>query len=116
MSLKTQLLTAVVLAPVEVSVLGGTFPARRMTTAILNDYEKSQQAMRSDMNGEGLNRTAAEFVLSSLLDEEGEPMSESVTADELMKVHIPGSINAAASKLLQLNYATLEGVEDAKKD
>ena len=116
MSLKAKLLTPVSIPTKDVEVLGGSFPAQRLSTSALNVYDKAQRACRENMDGEGLNRSAAQFVLDSLVDEDGKPMGDSVTPDELMDIHVPTVINAAAQKLVQLNYASLEGAEEAKKD
>lgn len=116
MNLKSQLLNGPKLAPVAVTVLGGEFPARRLSAARLNKHDKSMREFQTSQDAEKLNKAAAQFLLDSLLDEEDQPMSESVTAEDLMEVHTMVAINAAVNNLVQLNFLGDDAEDEAKKD
>lgn len=115
MNLKSQLLKAVELAPITLTMLGGEFPVRRLTAARLNQYDKSVKKYQAEQNGEQLTTEAAKLVLDSILDESNKPMSESVTADQLMSVQTPMAINAAVQKLIHVNYLGDDAEAEAKK-
>ncbi|HDY8168867.1 TPA: hypothetical protein RQK98_004196 [Vibrio vulnificus] len=115
MDLKSQLLQTTELSPVTVTMLGGEFPVRRLTAARLNHHDKTVKKYQAEQNGEQLNTAAAQLVLDSILDENGQPMSESVTPADLMAVHTPMAINAAVSKLIQVNFLGDDAEDDAKK-
>ncbi|MCV6612445.1 MAG: hypothetical protein OIF55_16915 [Amphritea sp.] len=116
MSLKQALLTPVNLAPVTVTAFDAEFKVQRLATARLTEFHARQKELQAANDGEGLNQLAAGLVLHSLLDENGNPMIESVTIDELLAAQPPVAINAALTSVMQANYATSEGLEDAKKD
>ncbi|HAS6480594.1 TPA: hypothetical protein GRR64_23845 [Vibrio parahaemolyticus] len=116
MNLKSQLLNVPKLAPVTVTVLGGEFPARRLSAARLNKHDKSMHEFQATQDAEKLNKAAAQFLLDSLLDENDQPMSESVTAEDLMEVHTMVAIQAAVNKLVQLNFLGDDAEDEAKKD
>ncbi len=115
MSLKAQLLQPVALSAVTVTMFGGEYPVRRLTTARLNQHDKAVKKYTEAQDGEKLNTAAAQLVLDSILDENNHPMSESVTPAELMDIHSPLAINAAMKKLIQVNYLSGDAEDMAKK-
>ncbi|HCE2429426.1 TPA: hypothetical protein NGU10_001474 [Vibrio parahaemolyticus] len=116
MNLKSKLLTPVELAPVTVSILGDEFPARRLTAACLSEHDKLVRKYQADNNGEKLNIQAAKLILDSILDENNRPMSESVKPADLMAIHTPLAINAAVTKIININYLSDDAEDTAKKD
>lgn len=116
MSLKSQLLSPLALAPVTVTLLGGEYPVQRLTASRLSQHDKEVKKHTKAQDGEKLNAEAAQLVLDSILDENGEPMSKSVTAKDLMNVHTPVAINAAVGQLIKINYLGADAEDEAKKD
>lgn len=115
MSIKNQLLNPAQLAPIAVTILGAEYNVRRLTTGRLNDYDKTTRKHQAAQDGEQLNATAAQLVLDSILDEDSKPMSETVSASELMDAQTPGAINAAVLKLMTINYMGEDAESAAKK-
>ncbi|MBS9903246.1 hypothetical protein [Vibrio alginolyticus] len=116
MNLKSQLLKPAELSPVTVTMLGGEFPVRRLTAARLSAHDKAVRKHQKEQDGEQLNIVAAQLVLDSILDENNQPMSESVSTNDLMEVHTPMAINVAVSALIQVNYLGEDAEVSAKKD
>jgi len=115
MNLKTQLLKPEQITPSILKIMGGEYPVRRLTAARLNQHDKEIKKHQKEQDGEQLNTSSAQLVLDSLLDEKNHPMSESVTATELMEAHSPLVINAAISVLTRFNFIGEEAEEEAKK-
>lgn len=115
MSIKDQLLTPLAITPVTVSMLGGEFNVTRLTAARLNQFDKQVKKFQASQDGNKLNIEAAQLVLDSVLDENNTPLSATTTADDLMVVHTPTAINAAMTRLLQLNFMS-EGAEQEAKN
>lgn len=114
MSIKTQLLTPLKQTPITVTILGSEYDVTRLTTARLNSYDKQIKKHQSDNNGEKLNEESAQLVLDSMLDEDGIPLSASVTANDLMTAHTPTAINAAVARLIKLNFMADGAEQEAK--
>lgn len=116
MNLKSQLLKPAQLTPVTLKIMGGEFPVRRLTAARLNQYDKAIKKHQKTQDGEQLNTCSAQLIIDSVLDENNQPMAESVTAADLMAVHSPVVINAAISAITKLNFLGEDAEEEAKKD
>ncbi|PSW53018.1 hypothetical protein [Photobacterium leiognathi] len=115
MSIKSQLLTPIKQTPISITILGGEYNVTRLTAARLNSYDKDIKKHQADNNGEKLNEASAALVLDSIIDEDGLPMSSSVSTSDLMCVHTPTAINAAVTRLIQLNFMG-EGAEAEAKN
>ncbi len=116
MNLKNQLLSPVQLDPVTVQILGGEFSVLRLTAGRLNEHDKAIRKHRENQDGEKLNTAAAQLLLDSIVDEDNQPMSASVTPAELMAAQTPVAINSAVAKLMQINFMGEEAEAAAKKD
>lgn len=115
MNLKSKLLKPEQLTPVQLEVMGGVFPVRRLTAARLNQHDKALRKHQADQDGEQLNICSAQLVLDSILDEDNNPMADSVSAEQLMAAHSPVVINAAVSAITRLNFLGEEAEQAAKK-
>lgn len=116
MNLKSKLLKPALRKTVMLSIMGDAFPVRHLTASRLNQHDKDIRKHQKAQDGEQLNTCSAQLVLDSILDEKGEPMSNSVTPAELMESHSPLDINAAISAITKLNFLGEETEQAAKKD
>lgn len=116
MSLKSKLLNPKAPEPVVTAMFGGDFPVAKMTTAELTKVDNKMAALREEGETEKINLYTALTILNSMVDEKGKRMSESVEPLDLLNRYEPGAISDALNAVYRVNYAGMEGAEDAKKD
>lgn len=116
MSIKALLLTPETPVPVTRTLLGGEFDLIRLPADRLSQFEQKRIQYSKEQNPDKLNENTALLVLDSIIDENGNPMSQSVKPKELLKTKTVGAINAAMSVVLKLNYMAEGAEEAAKKD
>ncbi|BBB29377.1 hypothetical protein [Neptunomonas japonica] len=112
-SLKAKLLNPAKLTPLTVAIFGDTYQVARSSAAKvalvnnqLNDTDDPQV----------LEKISAQFILESIIDEDGVSLSESVTAEELLNTYDHVSVREAYTKIMKVNFGGSEGIEEAKKD
>ncbi|HBC3857015.1 hypothetical protein [Vibrio parahaemolyticus] len=116
MNAKDLLLSPEKPVPVTRTLLGGEFQLTRLTAERLSQYDKKRHKYSEEQDADKLNENSAQLVLESVLDDNGVPMSKSVTAKELLAVKTMTSINAATRVILTMNYMVEGSEEVAKKD
>lgn len=92
----------------EVTLFGTACFIRRLSAIELSDFEDKAAELNGPGNTRGLMREASCLVLSALVDENGQPVQDLPTPDELMKSHSYASITDAMSKVQRNSYGTLE--------
>ncbi|MDW1950437.1 hypothetical protein R7P34_12870 [Vibrio sp. 780] len=102
--------------PVTRTLLGGEFKLIRLTAESLSLYDKKRQQYSEEQDADKLNENSAQLVLDSILDDDGVPMSKSVSPKELLAVKTMTSINSATRVILTMNYMVEGSEEAAKKD
>ena len=116
MSIKALLLAPETPVPVTRTLLGGEFDLIRLPADRLSQFEQKRIQYSQEQNPDKLNENTALLVLDSIIDENGNPMSQFVKPKELLKTKTVGAINAAMSVVLKLNYMAEGAEEAAKKD
>ncbi|CAK2050810.1 Phage tail protein [Vibrio crassostreae] len=115
MSLKALLLTPETPVPVTRTLLGGEFELIRLPADRLSQFEKNRVKYSQEQDADKLNDNTALLVLDSIIDEDGNPMSQAVKPKELLKTKSIAAINAAMSVVLKLNYMADGAEEEAKE-
>ncbi|WP_028471287.1 hypothetical protein [Neptunomonas japonica] len=112
-SLKERVLNPAKLAPHTVSILGDSYQVARLSAAKVN-------AVNGDLQGkkdpDELAKTTTQFILDSIIDEDGVSLSKSIALEEFHQVYDHCSIQEAYTKIMQVNFGNVEGIEEAKKD
>jgi len=115
MNLKKQLLKPALQTAIKLSLFGAEYPVRHLTASRLNLHDKAIKKHQADQDGEALNTCSAQLVLDSLVDEDNQPMADSITPEQLMDLYSPVQINDAVSAITRLNFLGEEAEQAAKK-
>ncbi|EKO3721377.1 hypothetical protein P0F40_000832 [Vibrio metschnikovii] len=116
MSIKQKLLTPAPKPPVDLQLLRETFLVRRLSAQLLAHYNQAFVKAQTSDNGDAAVQASASLVLDSIIDEDGRPLSESVTPDEIIKIYDHEDLKGAVDKLMSFNFMGATSEADAKKD
>ena len=100
-NLKSKLLSAKKRTPIKVHIFGDDFEAVCCPAAKIADYNKQVKNAKGD--DDKILNLAAQFVLDSLLEEDGSIAAASVTPDELKAIYTYGEIFSAFHKITEIN-------------
>lgn len=110
--LKSRLLAPELIAH-PVTILGADVFIRRLTAFELEDYDESQAQLRAENNSRGMAMSTAAFILSALVEENGQPVRNLPAPDELLKARSNASLIDALQTIQRHSWGTLE---EAKKN
>ncbi|MCG3726319.1 hypothetical protein [Vibrio cincinnatiensis] len=116
MSIKQKLLTPAPKPPVELQLLRETFLVRRLSAQLLAHYNQEFVKARTSDDSDAAVQASASLVLDSIIDEDGRPLSDSVSPDEIIKIYDHEDLKDAVDKLMSFNFMGVTSEADAKKD
>lgn len=98
-----------------VTILGADVFIRRLSAFELEEYDEKQAQLRAENNSLGMAMSTASFILSAMVDENGNPIpAENLPApDELLKARSNASLIDALQTIQRHSWGSLE---EAKKN
>lgn len=114
MTIKDQLLNPGAGPRVPIHILGADYDICRLSAARMASYSKTISQLAEKEDSSGLNTQAAELILESIIDEQDQPLSQSIEPSALVERYSAADLQVAIRQLMKVNYMTEEAEQTAK--